>query len=178
LIGTSLFAGSLVLERLLEQPGRAEPLGLELLDLVERRLLEEATAMPGAEALVLELKSRVPIAVASNTPNRLVRGALACAGMLGHFEVVVTADQVAEPKPSPDVYLRACALVGASASESIGLEDSPTGLAAVRAAGMFAIGIPSFPGVVLAGADLVAPSLADERVREVLGVGEGGGHSG
>ena len=144
-----------MLERLLEQPGRAEPLGLELLELVERRLLEEAAAFPGAEELVRELKARVPIAVASNTPQRLVRGALACAGLEQYFEVVVTADQVAEPKPSPDVYLRACELLGAAPSRSIGLEDSPTGVAAARAAGMFVIGIPSFPGVLLDEADLV-----------------------
>jgi HAD superfamily hydrolase (TIGR01509 family) len=170
LIGTSAYAGSLVLERLLELPGQAEPLGLELLELVERRLLEESTAFPGAEALVLELKGRVPIAVASNTPYRLVQGALACAGMLEHFEVVVTGDQVPEPKPSPDVYLRACALRGAAPSRSIGLEDSPTGVAAARAAGMFVIGIPSFPGVLLDEADLVGASLTDPRVREAVGL--------
>jgi HAD superfamily hydrolase (TIGR01509 family) len=159
-----------VLERLLEQPGRAEPLGLELLELVERRLLEEATAFPGAEELVQELKRRMPIAVASNTPQRLVRGALACAGLEQYFEVVVTADQVTEPKPSPDVYLRACELLGAAPSRSVALEDSPTGVAAARAAGMFVIGIPSFPGVLLDEADLVGTSLNDARVRAAFGV--------
>ena len=70
LIGTSLYDGlAASWQRLLDQPGRAEPLGLELLELVERRLLEEATAFPGAEALVLELKPRVADrGVASNTP--------------------------------------------------------------------------------------------------------------
>jgi HAD superfamily hydrolase (TIGR01509 family) len=170
LIGTSAHAGSRVLERLLEQPGRAEPLGNELLELVERRLLEEATAFPGAEELVVELNDRLPIAVASNTPQRLVRGALACAGLERYFDVIVTADQVAEPKPSPDVYLLACELLDAAPSRSIGLEDSPTGVAAARAAGMFVIGIPSFPGVLLDEADLVGASLADPRVREAVGL--------
>jgi HAD superfamily hydrolase (TIGR01509 family) len=159
-----------VLERLLDQPGRAEALGQELLQLVERRLLEEAVAFPGAEDLVRELKGRVPIAVASNTPEHLVGGALACAGVAEYFDVVVTADQVAEPKPSPDVYLRACELLGAAPSRSIALEDSPTGVAAARAAGMFVIGIPSFPGVLLDEADLVGRSLNDPRVREALGL--------
>jgi beta-phosphoglucomutase-like phosphatase (HAD superfamily) len=77
---------------------------------------------------------------------------------------------VAEPKPSPDVYLRACELLGAAPARSIGLEDSPTGVAAVRAAGLFAIGIPSFPGVILDDADLVADSLDDPRVRAALGL--------
>jgi len=159
-----------VLERLLEQPGRAEPLGQELLALVERLLLEEAKAFPGAEELVRELKERLPVAVASNTPQHLVRGALACAGLAQYFDVVVTSDQVAEPKPSPDVYLRACELLGAAPSRSIALEDSPTGVAAARAAGMFVIGIPSFPGVLLGEADLVGASLTDAQVRQALGL--------
>ena len=170
LIGTSLFDGSYILERLLEQPGRAGELGRELLDLVERRLLEEATAMPGAVDLVLELQGRTPVAVASNTPERLVRGALACAGVAELFDVVVTADQVAEPKPSPYVYLRACELLGVSPPTSVALEDSPTGVAAARAAGMFVIGIPSFPGVLLDEADLAAHSLAAPAVRVALGL--------
>ena len=168
LIGTSLYDGSRILERLLDRPGRADALGHELLELVERRLLEESTAFPGAAALVAELRERVPVAVASNTPQRLVAGALECAGLAPLFEVVVTGDQVAEPKPSPDVYLRACELLGASPARSIGLEDSPTGIAAVRAAGMFAIGIPSFLGVLLDDADLVGESLLDPSVRAAL----------
>jgi beta-phosphoglucomutase-like phosphatase (HAD superfamily) len=92
-----------VLERLLQQPGRADELGRELLDLVGRRLVTEAAPMPGAVELVRALGGRVPVAVASNTPGALVRGALECAGVAQLFEVVVTADEVAEPKPSPDV---------------------------------------------------------------------------
>ena len=74
------------------------------------------------------------------------------------------------PKPSPDVYLRACELLGADPAGSIGLEDSPTGLAAVRAAGMYAVGIPSFPGVTLDAADLIGASLTDLEVRAALGL--------
>jgi HAD superfamily hydrolase (TIGR01509 family) len=170
LIGTSATAGARVLERLLEQPGRADAVGRELLELVERRLLEDAVAFPGAAELVRETSERYPVAVASNTPGRLLRGALACAGVATLFEVVVAADDVAEPKPSPDVYLRACELLGAEPSQSIALEDSPTGVAAGHAAGMFVIGVPSFPGVTLDAADLVAGSLADPTLRAALGL--------
>ena len=167
LIGTSSTAGSRVLERLLEQPGRADELGTELLELAERRLLTEAEAFPGAFELVEEVRARVPVGIASNTPGRLLRGALAHAGFEGVFGAVVAADDVAEPKPSPDVYLRACELLEARATCSIALEDSPTGVAAARAAGMYVIGIPSFPGVVLE-ADLLAESLEAAEVRRAL----------
>jgi HAD superfamily hydrolase (TIGR01509 family) len=168
LIGTSSTTGSRVLERLLDQPGRADELGLELLELVERLLLEEAVAFPGAPELVAAVKERgIPVGVASNTPGMLLRGALACAGMLHEFGAVVAADEVAEPKPSPDVYLRACELLGARPSRSVALEDSPTGVAAARGAGMYVIGIASYPGVTLE-ADLVAESLLDPAVRTAL----------
>jgi HAD superfamily hydrolase (TIGR01509 family) len=168
LIGTSSTTGSRVLERLLDQPGRADELGLELLELVERLMLEEAVAFPGAAELVASVKARgIPVAVASNTPGVLLRGALARAGLLHEFDAVVAADEVAEPKPSPDVYLRACELLGAEPSRSVALEDSPTGVAAARGAGMFVIGIPSYPGIVLE-ADLVAESLLDPAVLAAL----------
>jgi HAD superfamily hydrolase (TIGR01509 family) len=169
LIGTSSTAGSRVLERLLEQPGRADELGAELLELVERRLLTEAVAFPGAIELVDEARAKYPVGVASNTPGRLLRGALACAGLDGAFGAVVAADDVDEPKPSPDVYLRACGLLRAEAARSIALEDSPVGVASARAAGMFVIGVPSFPGIVLE-ADLVAPALEAPELRAALGL--------
>ena len=50
------------------------------------------------------------------------------------------------------------------------LEDSNTGVAAARAAGMVVIGVPSFPGVELPDAHVVAASLADPVVRETLGL--------
>jgi HAD superfamily hydrolase (TIGR01509 family) len=170
LVGTSSTTGSRVLERLLERPGRAEELGRELIELVERRLFDEAEAFPGALALVREVKARTPVAVASNTPGRLLRGALACAGLADEVEVVVAADEVAEAKPSPDVYLRACELLDAEPSRSIALEDSPTGVAAARAAGMFVIGIPSYPGIRLDEADILGESLLDPAVRNALGL--------
>ena len=169
LIGTSSTADSRVLERLLDQPGRADELGAELLELVERRLLTEAVAFPGALELVAAARARYPVGVASNTPARLLRGALACAGLDGAFGAVVAADDVPEPKPSPDVYLRACELLGADATRSIALEDSPVGVAAARAAGMFVIGVPSFPGIVLE-TDLVAGSLDAPELRAALGL--------
>ena len=41
------------------------------------------------------------------------------------------------------------------------LEDSPTGVAAARAAGCYVIGIPSTVGVVLEQADVVVTALLD-----------------
>ena len=98
---------------------------------------------------------------------------LDAAGLASPFEVVVTSEDVAEPKPAPDVYLRAAELLGSPASETIALEDSPPGAAAARAAGMYVIGVPYFADLALE-ADLVAGSLADDSVTEALGLGPNG----
>jgi beta-phosphoglucomutase-like phosphatase (HAD superfamily) len=77
---------------------------------------------------------------------------------------VLSADDVARPKPAPDLYVELARALGADAGACVALEDSPTGVAAARAAGSFVIGVPSLEGVVLDEADLVADSLADPRV--------------
>lgn len=48
------------------------------------------------------------------------------------------------------------------------LEDSPPGVAAARTAGLYVVGVPSVPGIVLE-ADLVVESLEDPRVPITIG---------
>jgi HAD superfamily hydrolase (TIGR01509 family) len=132
-------------------------------------MLDGAAPLPGARELVEALVGRTPIAVASNSPETFVRAALEAAGLAAAFTTVVTADQVAEAKPAPDTYLAACDRLGAGPARSVALEDSPTGVAAARAAGLYVVGVPSLPGVVLE-ADLVAESLAHPDVHVAVGL--------
>jgi HAD superfamily hydrolase (TIGR01509 family) len=110
------------------------------------------------------------LGVASNSPGVLLRAVLAAAGVEGAFDAVVAADEVPRSKPAPDVYLAACRLLGAAPAQAVALEDSPTGVAAARAAGMYVIGVPFLPDTALE-ADLIADSLASPRVADVLGLG-------
>ena len=125
---------------------------------------------PGAPELVEALAGRRRLGVASNSPRKWVESVLESAGLADRFEVVVTSEDVAEPKPAPDVYLRAAELLGSPASEAVALEDSPPGAAAARAAGMYVIAVPYFPDLPLE-ADLVVDSLADDSVAAALGLG-------
>ena len=75
---------------------------------------------------------------------------------------MVSAHEVAAPKPAPDPYLEACRRLGVEAGPSVvALEDSPTGVAAARAAGLTVIGVPSIQGVALDEAHHLAESLLD-----------------
>src|SRR3954452_24492828 len=171
LIGSSRATAAAKLERILAAPGRGDELMDELHDLVMEEAARGVEPMPGALQLAAALREGgTPLALASNSVHAFVDLTLEVAGARHLFDCVLTAQDVAAPKPAPDLYLAACAALGAAPERSAGLEDTATGIAALRAAGMFAIGVPSLPGVVLDKADLVVPSLRDPAVHRALGL--------
>ncbi|HEY3190050.1 MAG TPA: HAD family phosphatase [Solirubrobacteraceae bacterium] len=171
LLGCSRAVGAAKLERILELPGRGAALMDELHALAMEELPRGAPPMPGVRELVAELRARgVPVGLTSNSSREFVDLALRTAGMTGAFDVTVAVDEVPAPKPAPDGYLAAARALGAAPAACVALEDSNTGVAAARAAGMLVIGVPSFPGVELPEAHLVVGSLEDAEVRRALGL--------
>jgi HAD superfamily hydrolase (TIGR01509 family) len=170
LVGTSAAVAGAVLERRLGEPGRAGELIEELNALVVAELEHGVEAMFGARELLADLKRRgTPIGVVSNSPLAFLRRSLELVGFDGLFDVVLSAHEVAAPKPAPDPYLEACRRLGVTAGPSVvALEDSPTGVAAARAAGLTVIGVPSVDGVALEQAHHLADSLRDSVVARQL----------
>jgi HAD superfamily hydrolase (TIGR01509 family) len=170
LVGTSAQIAGGVLERRLGEPGRAAQLIEELNALVVAELEHGVEAMIGARELLGRLRERgTPIGLVSNSPLRFVRRSLELAGFDGRFDVVVSAHEVAAPKPAPDPYLEACRRLGVEPGPAvIALEDSPTGVAAARAAGLTVIGVPSIDGVALDEAHHLAESLLDDVIARRL----------
>ena len=167
LVGTAPVTAARVLERLLDAPGQGDRLSDELYALALDEIAARARPRPGASELVERLRGRCPLAVASNAPRRHLLAGLSRTGFLDAFDVLLGVDDVREPKPAPDLYLRACELLGVTPTCSTALEDSPPGVASARAAGLYVIGVPSVPGVQL-DADLLAGSLADVSVWEAI----------
>jgi len=170
MIGTSATVASATLERHLEAPGTGAALMDELHELLLLELEREVVARPGALDLIDALRAAGrPIGMASNSPRVIVDRALLAAGIPTHFDHTISGDEVAHPKPAPDIYLALAAALGVDPAACVALEDSPTGVRSARAAGMFVIGIPSLEGIAL-DADLVAGSLDDAAVRARLGL--------
>jgi HAD superfamily hydrolase (TIGR01509 family) len=168
LVGTSPRTAAPILQRLLPGTASGEELSSELYSMAVQEIATGAAPRPGAVDLVTELRAAgVPLAVASNSPRQHLLAGLHKTGLFAAFAVVLGVDDVANPKPAPDLYLTACARLNVVPASAIALEDSPPGIAAAKAAQMWVIGVPSVPGVILA-ADLVAGSLADEAVRRAL----------
>jgi HAD superfamily hydrolase (TIGR01509 family) len=84
---------------------------------------------------------QVPFCVASNGPREKMRFTLGHTNLLSSFEGrMFSAQDVTRPKPAPDLFLHAASSLGVPASNCVVVEDSPTGVAAARAAGMVVYG--------------------------------------
>lgn len=169
--GTGVAGSGERLAALLQRPARAGALAGELLELLlERAAAGPVRALDGAAELLAELRGRTPVAIASNAPRALLDATLASSGLAGIADAVVAADEVAAPKPAPDVYLAAADRLGVPARRSVAVEDSPAGVAAARAAGMRVVGLRAPGGAALDGAHEVVRSLREGTLRRRLGL--------
>ena len=101
--------------------------------------------VPGARDALHALGHAVTLAVVTRAPARIAEDAIALAGLDAVVRVVVAAEHVAAPKPSPAGHLRALARLGRTRAVApqrvVALEDGPDGIAAATAAGVLALGV-------------------------------------
>ncbi|OUC86150.1 HAD family hydrolase [Streptosporangium minutum] len=120
----------------------AEAVGARLTEAFAERIAGGVTPLPGAIRLLDDLGAAgVPVALVSASPRRIVDMVLRTVGA-ERFRLVVAAEDTARGKPLPDPYLKAAAALGVDPAECVAVEDSPTGLAAARAAGCRVIAVP------------------------------------
>ena len=120
--------------------------------------------LPGVRELLAELRRRgLPAALATSSWKRWAEALLQATGLDGAFEAVVWREMAERPKPAPDLFLRAAALVGVEPGRCLVLEDTAPGLEAARAAGMLAVQVRSASTALppQPHADLVLDSLED-----------------
>lgn len=103
---------------------------------------DKVTAIDGVETVLDALDAaRVPYAVGSNGPHRKMQISLGRTGLARRFVGrVYSREDVANPKPAPDVYLKAARDAGVSPERCVVIEDSPSGARAGQAAGMIVFG--------------------------------------
>jgi HAD superfamily hydrolase (TIGR01509 family) len=124
------------------------------------RYLELFAAELGPVAGVAEAIDAIQVAghatcVASSGDRAKIRRNLATTGLLDRFgDRLFSADDVAHGKPAPDLFLRAADVMGVRPDRCAVVEDSAHGVAAARAAGMWAFG---YAGGVTPAAALRGP---------------------
>lgn len=117
--------------------------------------------LPGALQLVEHLHALgARQAIASSAPLANIDLMVELLGLRRRFGAIVSAEEVAQGKPAPDIMLRAAQRLELPAARCVVLEDAPAGIAAGRAAGCRVIAILStFPRQALSGADVVVSSF-------------------
>ncbi len=104
------------------------------------RLAKLHETLPGVRELIAALRERhVPIAVASSSLPAWIEALLGGLGLEDAFDALVSASMVEHPKPAPDIYEYAAKCLGHEPRRCIGIEDTPTGLASAKGAGMFTV---------------------------------------
>jgi beta-phosphoglucomutase-like phosphatase (HAD superfamily) len=133
--------------------------------------LGELTLKPGCRELLDEADGKLPLAVASSSPRRLIRAVLEHFDLTERFRAVVSGEEVLHPKPAPDIFVRAAAELGVAPAACAVFEDSLPGATAGCAAGMFVVAVPEgqwqgrgFEAV----ADRIAPDLFAARATIVF----------
>ena len=107
------------------------------------RMEEIVPVKAGVHELLGELTARgIPSAVATSSRAVHALGHLGGAGILSTFQAVVTRDDVSNPKPHPEPYLKASHLLGLEPQLCLAVEDSHAGVRAAHAAGLQTVMVP------------------------------------
>jgi len=126
----------------------------------------KSNLVPGVVDFLASLDG-APIGLASNAEPANINFILDGTGIRDRFQVIVDGHQVARPKPYPDVYLRAAGLLNVAPQRCIVFEDSPTGVAAGKAAGAMLVGVQTHP-TDLDGVDLLIRDFRDPALKDWL----------
>ena len=129
--------------------------------------------LPGIRELMLAaVNADIPVGVASNSGFGWVNDGLERLGLRNLVQAIVTRDMVLNPKPAPDVYLKAAETLQVSPAFSVALEDSEPGCRAAKAARMRAVAIPNqfSERQDLSVADLVVPSAKVLSLERLVGL--------
>jgi HAD superfamily hydrolase (TIGR01509 family) len=134
-------------------------------------LIRNEAARPGVVAWLDEAAELgLGVAVASSSGSQWVEPLLDGLGLRARFQHIACFGEGLAAKPEPDTYRAACGALGVEPTAAIALEDSPHGVAAAKAAGLWCVAVPHAitEQLDLTQADLVMRSLADVSLREVL----------
>ncbi len=120
--------------------------------------------LPGVLALLDEARTAgLPLGIASNSRHGHVEGHLTRLGLIDRFTEIGCRDDVASPKPEPDVYRYVVNRLGLLARDAVAFEDSHTGALAAKRAGLRVVAVPNSSTAHhdFAHVDRVIPSLRD-----------------
>jgi HAD superfamily hydrolase (TIGR01509 family) len=138
----------------------------------KRRLVEAEGFRAGVERYLADAEELgLMVAIVTSDSNEWIDWNLKRLGRSEGWACIHCADgDRAKAKPDPYLYLAALASLGFDADQAIAIEDSPNGVAAAKAAGLFCVAVPNaITGQLdLSDADVILGSLEDLPLEELL----------
>jgi HAD superfamily hydrolase (TIGR01509 family) len=128
---------------------------------------------PGVESFIARAgELGLAVAIVSSDTRAWIMSHLDRLGFASHWHSIHCAEM--DPtvaKPRPDTYLAALASLELTPDEAIAFEDSPNGIAAAKAAGLFCVAVPNPTTQVLdlSQADVSVDSLEALSLDDLLG---------
>ena len=178
--GISNFDGAVHLAELVGDGANVDELRARFRSESDALILQQPV-LPGVVDYITDARRLgLHLAVASSSPHSWVDTHLARLGLADRFpaasgrgfDVTICGDDVppGRTKPHPDLFLKALDALSINADEAIVFEDSPNGIKAARAAGIFVVRVPNPVTALLKTdeADLTVNSLAQISLDEML----------
>jgi HAD superfamily hydrolase (TIGR01509 family) len=138
--------------------------------LMQTLMDERLAPMPGLFELLDALTAAtIPVAVTTSATRPYLEDVLDRLSLTGRFEFTLTGEDVRRGKPHPEMYQIASGRFGVESRRMMVLEDSANGCKAAVAAGACVVAVPTpYTGALDVQVDLVASSLGDRRIYEML----------
>jgi mannitol-1-/sugar-/sorbitol-6-/2-deoxyglucose-6-phosphatase len=137
----------------------------EIMEAMQQLILEKADLKEGyLDVLQLFVDKKLPVAVASSSPLKLITTALKKFHLFEFFRIISSAENEEHGKPHPALYLGAARKLGIDPVNCLAFEDSFNGAISAKAARMKLVTIPDshdFASTRFDFADLKLPSLKD-----------------
>lgn len=105
------------------------------------KLLEDVQPVLPVKAIAEFHREHIPMAVATGSLRWVAEKILKALEIREWFDAIVGADDVQNPKPAPDTYLKAAELIGVDPKRCHAFEDTKLGIEAARNAGMEVVDI-------------------------------------
>ena len=83
------------------------------------------------------------------------------------FDLIVSGEDVQNPKPHPEPYLRAAELLGVDITQCVAIEDSVPGLASAVASGATVVGVPAHIELPPSDSYTLWPTLVGRTVEDI-----------
>jgi HAD superfamily hydrolase (TIGR01509 family) len=138
---------------------------------------ETLVIFPGVIDFVKELYGKYPISIGSGAARHEIEFILGSIGIRKEFSIIVSADEIENCKPAPDVYITVLQLINQLDSlksgavypyECLVVEDSIAGITAAHSAGMKCLAITnSYPAEKLFRADMIVKSLEGVKIEDI-----------